>query len=239
MNKLTFEKIDVPNRDQIESIRIRSWAHKLHETKWDKRAEEVLKGLEDEFVDLSKEEILLKLVSAQLEQLKKGDGIEGDLNESHSGSDRKESNSNANRYFINVGSMDGLDANDVLHFLSDISAVAPSAFGDMSLQKNCTFFDLDKKEDKGFANLFDGIEVDGRAIRVNRDEERPARRSGGGGSGGGYKGRSKGGSSRRSGGWEPPKGKSGDKSYDKGKSSAKPYDKSKSGRKVKPKKKRS
>ncbi|MDA0973072.1 MAG: DEAD/DEAH box helicase [Bacteroidetes bacterium] len=240
INKLTFEKIDVPNRDQIESIRIRSWAHKLHETKWDKRAEEVLKGLEDEFIDLTKEEILLKLVSVQLEQLKKGDGIEGDLNESHSGSDRKESNSTTNRYFINVGSMDGLDANDVLHFLADISAVAPSAFGDMSLQKNCTFFDLDKKVDNGFAKLFDGIEVDGRAIRVNRDEERPARRSDGGGRG--FKERGKGGSGRRTGGWEPPKGKSGSKPYEKSgskpyeKSASKPYDKAKGGRKVKPKK---
>jgi ATP-dependent RNA helicase DeaD len=97
--------------------------------------------------------------------------------------------------------MDGLDRNDILYFLSDISGVNRKYFTDLSLQKNCTFFDVDMGHVPGFETRFDGIEVDGRAIRVNKDDDdtrsekpRGAYSKGRGGSngGGGY---SKGGSS--------------------------------------------
>jgi ATP-dependent RNA helicase DeaD len=58
-----------------------------------------------------------------------------------------------------------------VHFLSDVSGVERRHFGDVSLQQNCAFFDIAGAHDPGLATRFEGIEVEGRNIRVNRDDE--------------------------------------------------------------------
>ena len=60
---------------------------------------------------------------------------------------------------------------DLIHFLADVSGVGHQFFGDISLLKNCSYFDVDSTKDKGFGNKFKGIEIDDRHIRVNRDDE--------------------------------------------------------------------
>ena len=201
--KVKFERVEVPNIDEIQNIRMETWAKQLLKTPIDERAPGIMAEVEPSLGKLSKEDLLLRLISSQLEQLIGSGGHGGDLNEHASASSRGESrNSKPNRFFINVGVMDGLDRNDILYFLSDISGVNRKYFTDLSLQKNCTFFDVDMGHVEGFEGRFDGIEVDGRNIRVNKDDDdnrsqkpRGAYGKGKGGSKGGGGGYSRGGSS--------------------------------------------
>ena len=39
------------------------------------------------------------------------------------------------------------------------------------MQKNCTYFDVDSEHDKHLSKAFRGVEIEGRSIRVNRDDE--------------------------------------------------------------------
>jgi len=86
-----------------------------------------------------------------------------------------------NRYFINVGSIDGMTIPDLVHFLADISGVSRSAIGDITLQKTSSYFDVDGDSGGNFGEKFQGVEIEGRSVRVNLDEEggkrskRPAR----------------------------------------------------------------
>jgi len=199
---VTFERVEVPNIDEIQDMRMERWAQQLIKTPIDERSGGIMEIVKEKFEALSKEDLMLRLISSQLEQLIGSGGHGGDLNEHPGASSRGERKAaKPNRFFINVGSMDGLDRNDILYFLSDISGVNRKYFTDLSLQKNCTFFDVDMGHVPGFETRFDGIEVDGRAIRVNKDDDdtrsekpRGAYSKGRGGSngGGGY---SKGGSS--------------------------------------------
>jgi len=91
---------------------------------------------------------------------------------------------------------------DLIHFLSDVSQIDQGEFGDISLQKNCAYFDVSNKKDKGFANKFRGIEIDDRSIRVNRDDDKNARRSKGGGGG-----KKRFGGGKKGGKGRPPKGR--------------------------------
>jgi len=171
--RVKFERVEVPNIDEIQNIRMESWAKRLLGTPVDERAPGILKELEDPLSKLDKDQLLLRLISSQLEQLIGNDKHYGDLNERAGASTGERSSRSAkpNRFFINVGMMDGLDKNDILFFLSDISGVNRKYFSDISLQKNCTFFDVDEGHKQGFGDRFDGIEVDGRAIRVNKDDD--------------------------------------------------------------------
>jgi len=55
--------------------------------------------------------------------------------------------------------------------LSDISGIDRKFIGELTMQKNCSFFNVDNTQDKGISDRFKGIEIEGRSIRVNRDDD--------------------------------------------------------------------
>ena len=207
--KVQFEQIEVPSTDKLKSSRINSWADIIVNTKVDDQAESILNDLHGQFEHLTKDDLLMRLITTQLDHLRVKTGGDGNLNESVGAKDSqgggRNERSGFNRYFINVGSIDGMTESDLTHFLSDISDVKRKFFEKFSIQKNCTYFDVDSNHDKGIEDKFKGIEIDDRSIRVNRDDSGSPR---GGGSkfkgkgGGNFKGNRRGGSGRdnRSGG---------------------------------------
>jgi ATP-dependent RNA helicase DeaD len=175
--KVKFESIEVPSLEELKSSRINNWANLIINTKVDNQAEDILNHLHGQFAHLNKEELLKRLITTQLDHLMILDGEKGDLNELHGKSGDKHhkrherDHGNFNRYFINVGLIDGLTEADLIHFISDVSDIDRKKFGDLTIQKNCAFFDVDKNSDNGLSQRFNGIEIDGRSIRVNRDDD--------------------------------------------------------------------
>jgi len=176
--KISFEQIEIPNTDELVHSRINNWAKLIVNTKIDKESEGLLKEVEPLFADLSKEDLLKRLITTQLDHLNIQNG--GDLNETKDSRGKNETrarrgggneNSDINRYFINVGSIDGFTKGDLVHFLSDISDVDRKCFNNISFQKNCSYFDVDKGKDSNLSKKFEGIEIDGREIRVNKDDD--------------------------------------------------------------------
>ena len=205
--KIEFEHIEVPSIDELKGSRLSHWANLIINTKVDKQSDEILAQLKVHFEDLSKEDILRRLITTQLDHLMTRDGEDSNLNESQGKGKGRGEGGKTNRYFINVGTMDGITKGDLIHFISDISRLDREHFSEISLQKNCAFFDVDHGKTEGFPEKFEGIEIEGRAIRVNRDDDAPRPQKGpfrsrGGGSGGsrsggkGYAGKSRDGGGR-------------------------------------------
>ena len=178
--KVKFERIEVPSVEELKSSRINNWANLIINTEIDEQAEKILHDLHGQFAHLSTEDLLKRLITTQLDHIMvqsdnfKG-GVEVDLNET-TGESRRESTRNRdksgfNRYFVNIGLIDGLTKGDLIHYLSDVSGIKRKSFGDLSMQKNCSYFDVDNKDDKGLNKSFRGVEIEGRSIRVNRDDE--------------------------------------------------------------------
>lgn len=169
-NKIKFQQIEVPSLKELTETRMNHWASLIINTKVDKHADRIFKHLHGHFAHLSKEDLLKRLITTQLDHLSSQDAGDADLNEIHSNS-IKGSKTGYHRYFINAGSIDGITKSDLIHFLSDVSGVKRKHIGNVSLQKTCSYFDVDDTKDKGFGRKFRGIEVDGRMIRVNRDDD--------------------------------------------------------------------
>lgn len=169
--KVTFEQMEVPSLMHLKSSRINSWAHLIVNIKVDEQAEAILHNLHDHFANLSKEDILKRLITTQLDHLTLGKHEEDNLNEIAGGSPEKRDRSNFHRYFVNIGSIDGMTKSDLIHLLSDVSKVDRKYFGALDMQKNCSFFEVDGKFDRGLSQSFKGVENKGRSIRVNRDDE--------------------------------------------------------------------
>lgn len=176
--KIKFEAIEVPSVDALKSSRINNWAHLIINTKVDDQAEEILQGVKEDFAHLSKDDILKRLITTQMDHLMIQGGEEADLNDlggdarrERGESSEKRGKGGYNRYFVNIGSIDGLTKGDLIHYLSDVSGIKRKYFGDLSLQKNCAYFDVDDNNDSGLSQSFKGVEIEGRSIRVNRDDE--------------------------------------------------------------------
>ena len=174
--KVEFEKIEVPGIEELRATRINHWADLIINTTVDKQAESILEELHDRFDNLSKKDILKRLITTQLDHLTTQNGGDSDLNEAQGGS-ASQRKSGFNRYFINVGMMDGMTKADVLHYISDISQINRKYFGEIKLLKNCTFFEVDGTKDKSLMINFEGIDIQGRNIRVNLDDDVPNKKS--------------------------------------------------------------
>ncbi len=175
--RISFKKVEVPAKEDLISSRISHWAEVVSNIKEDERSENLLLLVKDKFEHLSKEDILKRLITTQMDHIGITSDEDEDLNESHGKSSGEGSVSSHNgtqyRYFINVGSMDGLTSGDVLHLISDISGLKRKQFGEIDLKKNCSFFFVNKDASDGLDQKFRGLEIEGRPIRVNRDDEAP------------------------------------------------------------------
>ena len=178
--KITFEKVDVPTLKELKASRIAHWADLILNTQVDEQANEVLYQLHGKFAHLSENELLKRLITTQLDHLLlQGDGAD-DLNEIQGAKaigSTKTSTPGMARYFINIGTIDGLTIPDFVHFISDTAGIKRSAIGDITMQKTSTFFDVTTEDDR-FEEKFKGLEIEGRSIRVNRDAEGRKRSSG-------------------------------------------------------------
>jgi len=166
-----FERIEVPSSEKLKSSRINNWANLIINTRVDDQAEDILNDLHGQFAHLSKEDLLKRLITTQLDHLMIINGEEANLNEEHAGSPKKSDKPGFHRYFVNLGTIDGVTNADLIHFLSDVSGIDRKFFGDLTMKKNCTFFDVDRAHDQGLSQKFKGIEIEGRSIRVNRDDD--------------------------------------------------------------------
>ena len=188
--KLKMTKISIPSAKDIASKRLYTWAENILNTPTAKDIDgKILTDVQMLLGSLSYEELVEKLVSIELNALNysktnKDLNASGKSERKSSGKkrergdrDRKDKRKKADkktdykgdRFFINVGKMDDVTKRDLVEFIADTARIKKSDVGTIEIQKNCSFFEVNKKYSKKIANCFKGIYVDGRELRVNRD----------------------------------------------------------------------
>ncbi len=169
--KISFAPVEVPSLEEMKTSRINHWAELIVNTKVDKQAEKILTSLYDRLGHLSKDELLKRLITTQLDHLVTQGGEDSNLNETAEGPKKRRKDISYHRYFVNIGSIDGLTKGDLIHFLSDTSGISRRDIEEVNMQKNCAYFSIDANKDKGLSKKFQGIIIEGRSIRVNRDDD--------------------------------------------------------------------
>ena len=84
-------------------------------------------------------------------------------------SERRKSNPGAKRFFINMGTMDKFDQSKLVSFISDHAKIDKKAISNITLRQKHAYFDVNSDESKRISHAFKNLEVEGREIRVNRD----------------------------------------------------------------------
>ena len=197
---IEFTKADIPSAESIAKKRIENWCISIIEKKAKKKVpEDLLEHASMIFGNLSKEELIAKLLVTELEQLHSNNSK--DLNRSFTeaksskrehkrrhqrnvgsqqrdGKSRRDKNSRGKskrnidelpRFFINLGSRDKISKKDLMHFICDQANLRKSQIGKVELQKSYSYFEVDQSVKGKIASSFKNIEIEGRPLRVNRD----------------------------------------------------------------------
>ncbi|MDX1628868.1 MAG: DEAD/DEAH box helicase, partial [Fulvivirga sp.] len=174
---VTFEKVEVPGVENLKSSRIHHWASIINNTKVDPQVDKILPEVAEYFAGLSKEDLLKRLITTQLDHIMVQNEDGEDLNESQQFKEKdagqKGKKGKNQRFFINIGTMDGVTKADLIHFIADVADVNRNQISDLVLQKSCAYFDLEGTGVNHIEEAFEGIMVEGRSIRVNPDDTGP------------------------------------------------------------------
>lgn len=88
------------------------------------------------------------------------------------------------RYFVNLGTRDGLDEEGVKEFMAQATGVAEGDFGDVYLKESYSFFAIKAEDSEAIEKCANGLSFNGRDLRVDASdasrEGRPAKKEYGG-----------------------------------------------------------
>lgn len=185
--KIKFNKVPVPKAEDVGLQIAESWASKLIDMPVDENLDSKIKAhVLSALEGISKEEIVARLISKELSK-RNYNSQPRDLN-THSdpvaangrasGGRHTDRDSGMVRFFINIGSVDKVKQKDLSEFLCTHIGIKKSELTNVDLKKNCSFFEIENKHAGKVSGSFKGLVIEGRKIRVNRDE--PAAGSGSG-----------------------------------------------------------
>ncbi len=199
--KVTFDKLMIPSASNILLIKLTQWAEKVvAAAPLAKKVEEVDAKVQELFAELTREELIEKLVSIELKKLSfdnrdlNGGGERrddrsrdrGDSRDSRDGDrerggdrfeDRGQARSNGKtRFFINIGEMDRIDDRELIELVSMQTRLSIDDISVDTIEDKHSYFEITEQHSEKVMDDFNGFTFRGRDIRVDK-----AARGGGGG----------------------------------------------------------
>ncbi|MDI1255981.1 MAG: DEAD/DEAH box helicase [Flavobacterium sp.] len=206
--KQKFEEKTIPSGIEICEIQLLHLATKIKDTEVDHDIDNYLPAINNVLEDLTKEELIKKMVSVEFNRFinyykKTRDLSSQSGGERRESSDRepRESNGGAVRYFVNIGSRDNFDWMQLKDFLKETLDLGRDDVYKVDVKEGFSFFNTDPEHTDKVMEILNNVQLEGRRINVEiskndgggrRDHNG---RSSGGGFGGGFKGGDRGGRS--------------------------------------------
>ena len=185
--KINFTKALIPAAQEIAQNRIEHWANRLSDQSAEVEDDKSLQTALEILQNFSKEDLIGRLVNQQLESMSRNNSL-SDLNDTSRESDKssktwsKKSERRGKghepgmlRHFINIGKMDNMNTGALLRFVCDNSGLTSKDIGRIRLEQKHAYVDI-AEEATGKLHSFRGVEMGGREIRINRDDESGGKR---------------------------------------------------------------
>jgi ATP-dependent RNA helicase DeaD len=213
-----FEEKTIPSGMEICEIQLLHLANKIHDTEVDHEIDSYLPAIEEVFQDLSKEELIKRMVSVEFNRFinyyKKKRDLSGEKSERSSSEPREIRAGDPVRYFVNIGARDDFDWMQLKDFLKETLDLGRDDVFKVDVKEGFSFFNTDGEHTDKVMSILNGFDLNGRRINVEiskNDGGSSSRRdhngrSTGGRRDGGFRGdRNSGGERKSSGGFGPRK----------------------------------
>lgn len=168
--KRRFTKVAVPNGDEVCQKKLLDLTHRVRTVEVnEEEIDSFLPEVFHELQSLSKEDIIKRFASIEFNRFLEYYRDAPDLNSGTK--DRATEGSNdayttGDRIFINVGKMDGLDKGSLLGLICDFGEVNKAQVGKIDIKGAYSFFEVEKEVTQKIFLGFEGVEVRGRAVRL-------------------------------------------------------------------------
>jgi ATP-dependent RNA helicase DeaD len=188
--KKKFTKITLPSAGDVAKNKLISVSEKLRDIEInDELVNKYFDYFEEEFGHLTKEDVLKKFITLEMEQFLKNVSEE-DINYQGRSSAGSQS-SKSRRYHLNIGEKDGLkDWTDLKDYIKEITGLKKDDVFRVDLMNTFSFFSIDKQFEESVISSFNNIEYNGRQVKLELTKEKGSRGGRGGGGGRGRGGRS-------------------------------------------------
>ena len=205
-----FEEKTIPSGIEICEIQLLHLANKIHDAEIDHEIDNYLPAIYEVFQDLSKEELIKRMVSVEfnrfLNYYKKKRDISSERSE-RSSEPREIRAGDPVRYFINIGARDDFDWMQLKDFIKETLDLGRDDVFKVDVKEGFSFFNTDGEHTDKVMSILNGYDMNGRRINVEISKndgggrrDHNGRNSGGGRREGGFRGERSGSSSRREGG---------------------------------------
>lgn len=168
--KRRFTKVSVPTGNEVCQKKLLDLTYRVREVEInEKEMDYFLPEVFHELQNLSKEDIIKRFAAIEFNRFLAYYRDAPDLNQNapeRHADDRASISSNADRVFINVGKMDGLDKGSLLGLICDFGELDKSHIGKIDVKGAYSFFEVTKKETEKVFKGFEDVEVRGRAVRL-------------------------------------------------------------------------
>ena len=165
-----FTKVAVPTGNEVCQKKLLDLTHRVREVEVnEKEMDYFLPEVFHELQSLGKEDIIKRFAAIEFNRFLAYYRDAPDLNQNQPErfrEDRPSASMNADRVFINVGKMDGLDKGSLLGLICDFGEVGKAHVGKIDLKGAYSFFEVTKSETEKVFKGFEDVEVRGRAVRL-------------------------------------------------------------------------
>ncbi|MFT5253307.1 MAG: ATP-dependent RNA helicase DeaD [Flavobacteriales bacterium] len=196
--KQKFEEKTIPSGIEICEIQLLHLATKIKDTEVDHEIDNYLPAINNVLEDLSKEELIKKMVSVEFNRFinyyKKTRDLSSQSGERRERSDdrepRENNNGGATRYFVNIGSRDNFDWMSLKDYLKETLDLGRDDVFKVDVKEGFSFFNTDPEHTDKVMEVLNNVQLEGRRINVeiSKNDGGGRRDHNGRSSGGGFGG---------------------------------------------------
>ncbi|CAM2895724.1 DEAD/DEAH box helicase [Flavobacterium frigoris] len=197
--KQKFEEKTVPSGIEICEIQLLHLANKIKDVEVDHEIDNYLPAINNVLEDLSKEELIKKMVSVEFNRFINYYKKTRDISNQSSGSERRDdrdgtprenNNGGATRYFVNIGSRDNFDWMSLKDYLKETLDLGRDDVFKVDVKEGFSFFNTDPEHTDKVMEVLNNVQLEGRRINVeiSKNDGGGRRDHNGRSSGGGFGG---------------------------------------------------
>jgi ATP-dependent RNA helicase DeaD len=170
--KQKFEEKTIPSGIEICEIQLLHLANKIHDVEVDHEIDSYLPAIEEVMKDLTKEELIKKMVSVEFNRFINYYKKNKDISAQKAGSDRRDesfsggSSDGAARFFINIGSRDNFDWMQLKDFLRDTLGLGRDDVFKVDVKEGFSFFNTDAQHAELVTSTLNAMHLEGRRLNV-------------------------------------------------------------------------
>ncbi|GGF10882.1 DEAD/DEAH box helicase [Flavobacterium limi] len=172
--KQKFEEKSIPSGIEICEIQLLHLANKIKDTEVDHEIDNYLPAINNVLEDLSKEELIKKMVSVEFNRFityyKKNRDISvqssNERRERGDSEPREFNNNGAVRYFVNIGSRDNFDWMTLKDYLKETLELGRDDVFKVDVKEGFSFFNTDPEHTDKVMDILNNVQLEGRRINV-------------------------------------------------------------------------